>query len=111
MSRCHGGTETRRTVGLASVTLCLRGPWRERMRMLLQWRLAFVVASILISTAPLAAHDMWIEPMTFSPEAGEIVGVKLRVGQDFLGDPLPRDPALINQFVVEDAEGRKPVVG
>ena len=79
--------------------------------MLLQWRLAFVVASILVSTAPLAAHDMWIEPMTFLPEAGEIVGVRLRVGQDFLGDPLPRDPALINQFVVEDAEGRKPVVG
>src|SRR5262249_11171309 len=28
-----------------------------------------------------------------------------------LGDPLPRDPALIQQFIVEDAEGRKPVVG
>jgi len=79
--------------------------------MLLQWRLSFVVASILLSVTPLAAHDMWIEPMTFSPEAGEIVGVRLRVGQDFLGDPIPRDPALINQFVVEDAEGRKPVVG
>ena len=79
--------------------------------MLLQWRLSFVVASFLLSVTPLAAHDMWIEPMTFSPEAGEIVGVRLRVGQDFLGDPLPRDPALINQFVVEDAEGRKSVVG
>ncbi len=37
--------------------------------------------------------------------------MRLRVGQDLLGDPLPRDPALINQFVVEDAAGRKPVVG
>ena len=44
-------------------------------------------------------------------ETGQIVGVRLRVGQDLLGDPLPRDPALVNQFVVEDAEGRKPVVG
>src|SRR5437764_5089151 len=61
--------------------------------------------------APLFAHDMWIEPTTFSPQAGEIVGVKLRVGQDLLGDPLPRDPALINQFIFEDAEGRKPLVG
>ena len=52
---------------------------------------------------PLLAHDMWIEPTTFAPEPGQIVGVRLRVGQDLLGDPLPRDPALINQFVVEDA--------
>ena len=70
-----------------------------------------VVAAIALSRAPLSAHDMWIEPTTFSPESGEIVGVRLRVGQDLLGDPLPRDPALINQFVVEDATGRKPVVG
>ena len=74
-------------------------------------RLAIVVAATILSGASLAAHDMWIEPMTFSPEAGEIVGVRLRVGQDLLGDPMARDPALIDQFVVEDAEGRKPVVG
>jgi len=65
----------------------------------------------LLFVTPLFAHDMWIEPMTFSPQAGEIVGVKLRVGQDLLGDPLTRDPALIQQFVVEDAQGRKPLVG
>jgi uncharacterized GH25 family protein len=74
-------------------------------------RLTLVVAAIALSGAPLVAHDMWIEPTTFFPESGEIVGVGLRVGQDLLGDRLPRDPALINQFVVEDAEGRKPVVG
>ena len=70
-----------------------------------------VVAAIALSTAPLFAHDMWIEPTTFSPEPGQVVGVRLRVGQDLLGDPVPRDPALVNQFVVEDAAGRKPVVG
>jgi hypothetical protein len=32
-------------------------------------------------------------------------------GQDLLGDPIPRDPSLIDQFIFEDAEGRKPVVG
>lgn len=74
-------------------------------------KLAFVVAAITLSGVPLLAHDMWIEPMTFSPAAGKIVAVRLRVGEDLLGDPLPRDPALISQFVVEDAEGRKPVVG
>ena len=70
-----------------------------------------VMAALALSCAPLLAHDMWIEPTTFSPESGEIVGVRLRVGQDLLGDPLARDSALVNQFVVEDATGRKPVIG
>jgi uncharacterized GH25 family protein len=70
-----------------------------------------LTAIAALSFTPLFAHDMWIEPTTFLPENGEIVGVKLRVGQDFLGDPLPRDPALINQFIVEDADSRKPVIG
>src|SRR5882762_8060514 len=70
-----------------------------------------VVVTIVMSCAPLFAHDMWIEPTTFSPESGQVVGVRLRVGQDLLGDPLPRDPALINQFIFEDAAGRKSLVG
>ena len=74
-------------------------------------RLAQLVVAIVLSRASLVAHDMWIDPTTFSPESGQIVGVRLRVGQDLLGDPLPRDPALINQFVFEDAAGRKPLVG
>jgi hypothetical protein len=57
------------------------------------------------------AHDLWIEPTTFSPEAGQIVGIRLRVGQDLLGDPVPRIPALINQFIFEDAAGRKQLIG
>jgi uncharacterized GH25 family protein len=70
-----------------------------------------MVWAIALSRVPLFAHDMWIVPTTFSPEPGEIVGVRLRIGQDLLGDPLPRNPALVNQFVVEDAAGRKPVIG
>jgi uncharacterized GH25 family protein len=70
-----------------------------------------LIAALALSVASLDAHDMWIHPTTFSPASGQIVGVRLRVGQDLLGDPVPRDPALINQFVVEDAGGRKPLVG
>jgi uncharacterized GH25 family protein len=70
-----------------------------------------VVVAIALSRASLFAHDMWIDPTTFSPESGQIVGVRLRVGQDLLGDPIPRNPALINQFVFEDSAGRKPLVG
>jgi len=70
--------------------------------------------SLLISlalTTPLIAHDMWIEPSTFTPQTAQIVGLRHFVGQDLIGDPLPRNPALINQFIVEDATGRKPVIG
>ncbi len=62
-------------------------------------------------SAPLAAHDMWIEPSTYSPQAGELVSLRLLVGQELLGDPLPRSAALISQFIVEGGAGRKPVVG
>jgi uncharacterized GH25 family protein len=69
-----------------------------------------VVTAIVLWRVPLVAHDMWIEPTTFSPELGQIVSVRLRVGQDLLGDPLPLDPSLVNQFVVKDAAGVRPVV-
>jgi len=72
---------------------------------------SMLAVATMVSCMPLAAHDMWFEPATFSPNTGEIVGMRLRVGQDLIGDLLPRDSSLINQFVVEDAEGRKPVVG
>ena len=68
------------------------------------------LALILLPTA-LFAHDMWIEPTTYFPAAGQVVGAKLRVGQDLLGDPLPRDPALVKEFVFEDSAGRKPLIG
>jgi uncharacterized GH25 family protein len=71
----------------------------------------FNLIAVAVCFTPLLAHDMWIEPTTFLPETGSIVGVRLRVGQDLLGDPLPRDPALINQFVVEDSGGRKSLIG
>jgi uncharacterized GH25 family protein len=71
----------------------------------------FVVAVVALVAVPLGAHDMWIEPASFWPDAGQIVGVRLRVGQDLLGDPLPRDPRLIREFVVDDGTERKALVG
>lgn len=60
---------------------------------------------------PLLAHDMWIEPSAFFVENGQTVAVKLRVGENLLGDPLPRSSQLIQEFVVEDASGRRAVIG
>ncbi len=62
-------------------------------------------------TVPLAAHDFWIEPTSYLPDPGQVIGIRARVGDLFLGDPVPRDPALLDQLVVEDATGRRPVIG
>jgi uncharacterized GH25 family protein len=70
-----------------------------------------IAAVLVIGSSPLLAHDLWIDPTTFLPVTGSIVGLKLRVGEGLLGDPIPRNPALISQFVFEDVSGRKPVVG
>jgi len=65
----------------------------------------------LLSCAPLGAHDFWIEPSTFHPAAGAMVMAGLRVGQEFVGDPVPRVAAQIDRFVVRDAGGERDVAG
>jgi Domain of unknown function (DUF4198) len=69
-----------------------------------------VVTGLALMGVPLAAHDMWIEPTTFFPQSGQIFSLRLRVGQDLLGDPLLLDPSLVNQFLVSDGDGVRPVV-
>lgn len=68
-------------------------------------------ALVLVLTGTLAAHDMWIEPTSFNADTGALLGLRLRVGQDFLGDPLVRDAALIDRFVVAGPNGIRRVVG
>ena len=70
-----------------------------------------IVAAVALGGATVAAHDLWIEPTAFLPQLGSVVGLRLRVGQDLMGDPVPRDPELIKEFVVADGAGRHQVVG
>jgi len=74
-------------------------------------RLGMVLAVMAVSAGPLAAHDMWIEPTNFSPAAGDIIGARLRVGQNMLGDPLPRSTPLISEFIADDGHSRRPLIG
>jgi len=57
-------------------------------------------AALLLAAASARAHDFWIEPSTFHPAPGATVAVGLRVGQDFIGDPVPRASAFIAGFTV-----------
>src|SRR5713101_2215553 len=66
---------------------------------------------LLLIPATLTAHDFWIEPSTFRPEVGSTVQLRLRVGQNFIGDPVPRASAMIERFMVSTAKGLKDVEG
>lgn len=52
-------------------------------------------------------HDMWIE----TAPMGQAVGVKLRVGQELVGDAIPRRASMIREFVAVDGNGRSQVMG
>ncbi|UVC19431.1 DUF4198 domain-containing protein [Mesorhizobium onobrychidis] len=67
------------------------------------WRGLFAVA--LLCPNPACAHDFWIEPSTFQPLPGMTISVALRVGQDFIGDPVPYMSNAIDAFFVrQDGE-------
>jgi len=72
----------------------------------------FSLAIITILCAfPVRGHDFWIEPSSFRPATGQLVRVGLRVGEAFLGDPIPRDHASILSFVSVTATGSEPIEG
>lgn len=48
--------------------------------------------------APALGHDFWIEPSTFSPKAGSVVNLSLRVGENFQGEKITRTPSRIVRF-------------
>ncbi|HEV8609001.1 MAG TPA: DUF4198 domain-containing protein [Thermoanaerobaculia bacterium] len=66
---------------------------------------------LFLAAARVLAHDFWIEPTSFRPEVGSTVGLALRVGQGFRGDPVPRMPESIEKFVTVSRAGEKPVEG
>jgi uncharacterized GH25 family protein len=65
----------------------------------------------LLWAPALQAHNFWIEPSTFTPASGQRLAVRLRVGLDLKGDPVPRDPALTRRFLAAGPAGDAPVPG
>jgi ABC-type Co2+ transport system, periplasmic component len=72
---------------------------------------ALASAALLALSTGAAAHDFWIEPTAYRPSAGKAVGLRLRVGEGFRGDPVPRDSTRIDSFLLLDATGRRAVPG
>jgi uncharacterized GH25 family protein len=75
-----------------------------------RWFLLLAAAWML--AAPARAHDFWIEPSTFTPAPGPRIPVRLRVGQDWKGDPVPREGERIVRFTATSAAGAEvPIPG
>jgi uncharacterized GH25 family protein len=71
-----------------------------------------LVSLVALTAAPaLEAHDLWIEPSNFRPAPGERVAVRLRVGQAFRGDPMPRMEQQIERFAAVGPGGEIPLPG
>ncbi len=70
------------------------------------------VLSLLAFPTIALAHDFWIEPSTFRPTAHSTVSIRLRVGQDYLGDPVARRAtSQLIRFDALSANGTAPVIG
>jgi uncharacterized GH25 family protein len=77
-------------------------------------RRAALAAGLLLLGLPggaARAHDFWIEPSTFRPSPGTSVAVVLRVGEQFLGDPVQRSGSAIERFVVRQDGGETEIGG
>jgi uncharacterized GH25 family protein len=65
----------------------------------------------LMLAGPALAHDFWIEPSSFRPAPGERVAVRLRVGENLKGEPVPRNPGRIERFAAVGPAGEADVTG
>jgi uncharacterized GH25 family protein len=73
--------------------------------------LHLALLGLLLCAPALRAHDFWIEPSSFRPAPGARVAVRLRVGQDLKGDPVPRETARIERFAAVGPAGETEVPG
>lgn len=77
----------------------------------MQHRKTALATLAILLALPAAGHDLWIEPSTFRPAKGSVVTATLRVGEHLRGEPLPRNPALIDRFVLKGRGGEVAVLG
>ena len=66
---------------------------------------------VAVTGVTLGAHDFWLEPRSYRPEVGKLVALRLLVGQDMLGDPIPRDEGAIERFVVRQGGSESVIPG
>src|SRR5262249_3290073 len=66
---------------------------------------------LLLASAPLRAHDFWLEPSSYRPAPSQRIAVRARAGMGSLGAPVPADEDRLPRFVAVGSEGEPPVPG
>jgi hypothetical protein len=78
----------------------------------MMFRIGLWLCLVVLAVAgpPASAHDFWIEPTAFTPAPAQTVGLRLRVGENWVGEPVVLAPRLVKQFVIDDVQQRRPVL-
>jgi len=63
----------------------------------------FFTCSIVAAPSVASAHDFWLRPSTFNASIDRQVGIRLFVGENFVGDALPRITDWFKRFDVTHA--------
>src|SRR4051812_35276285 len=71
----------------------------------------FALLLAAFAAGAVQAPTLWIEPPPLTPPPGQRVTVRLRVGVELKGDPVPRDPSLMKRFIAAGPAGDSPVPG
>jgi uncharacterized GH25 family protein len=74
----------------------------------MRWLLAPL---LLAAVTPAAAHDFWVRPSSFAVEPGEVLDVRLYVGDGTAIDELGRDPDLVQRFETIQGGARRTIGG
>src|ERR1051326_3317996 len=114
IDRIASSSSTTRAVrSLPGMVRCCRSknPTHPRMRENRRERVRRLSLLLFVLAPAALAHDFWIEPSTFRPNVGTMITASLRVGMDWSGDPVARDTAQIEKFIVRDSGGERAVAG
>lgn len=68
-------------------------------------------AVLLLASASAFAHDFWIGVARHRVAVGDTVAIPLRVGEEYVGEPVARDALRIEKFVVIGPKGTSDVAG
>jgi uncharacterized GH25 family protein len=75
-------------------------------------RMRLLASALWLAATPALAHDFWIEPANFAPNAGDKVPLKLFVGQHFTGNSVLYLPEHFERYSAFGADGaEQPVAG
>ena len=75
-------------------------------------RLILLAIAVVLPAGIALAHDFWIEPSSFAPGAGAAIAIDLKVGEDFIGDSVPRRAGATDLFALyTGADSPRPISG